>query len=102
MASRLVTWACSGASGSSAGGGHGVEQDVEQRARGPGTSGSVAVGGAVAGRAARAAGGVDDRQVEQLGGVVLVEVQLVGQLEEELEALVDDLGDAGVRRGRSC
>ena len=95
MASRLVTWACSGASGSSAGAGHGGRDDVEERVE-AGLVGHVAVGGAVAGGAARAAGGVDDGQVEEAGGDGLVELELVGQLEQELEALVDDLGAARV------
>src|SRR3954447_18051459 len=76
--------------------GHGAEQDVEQGLQ-VRRVGLRAVRRALARRAAGAAGRVDDREVEQLGGVVLVEVELVGQLEEELQALVDDLTDAGVR-----
>ena len=45
-------------------GGHGGLDDVEERVE-AGLVGHVAVGGAVAGGAARAAGGVDDREVEQ-------------------------------------
>ena len=69
--------------------------DVEERVE-AGLVGHVAVGGAVAGGAARAAGGVHDGQVEEAGGDGLVELELVGQLEQELEALVDDLGAARV------
>jgi hypothetical protein len=61
-----------------------------------GRVGHVAVGRAVAGGAARAARGVDHREVEQARGDGLVELQLVGQLQQELEALVDDLGAARV------
>ena len=75
--------------------GHRGGDDVEERVE-AGLVGHVSVGGAVAGGAARAAGGVHDGQVEEAGGDGLVELELVGQLEQELEALVDDLGAARV------
>ena len=95
MASRLVTWACSGASGSSAGAGT-VAAMTSKSASRPGSSGMSPSAGRL--REARPARprGVDDREVEQAGGDGLVELQLVGQLQQELEALVDDLGAARV------
>src|SRR5690606_1705315 len=74
---------------------HGLGDHVEQRVE-AGVGGQLAVGGAGAGGPPGPAARVDDREVEQLPGGVLVELQLVGQLQQQLEALVDDLGAAGV------
>ena len=70
--------------------GDGVEDGAEERLE-VGGVGQPAVLGLLERRAAGLGRGVDDREVERVLAVVLVE-----QVEEELVGLVDDLGDAGV------
>ena len=75
---------------------------VSNSASRPGSAGSVAVGRAGAGGPAGAAGGVDHRQVEQRRGGGLVQLQLVGQLQQQLQALVRRPRRSGRPGGRSC
>ena len=70
--------------------------------RGPVGAAGPASATSSGGTSPRAAGRVDDREVEEAGGDGLVELELIGQLQQELQALVDDLGAARVGRGRSC
>ena len=89
-ASRLVTWACSGAPSVYSGAGT-ASMIVWNSGIRFSLSGSAAVLGLVQRGAAGAGGGVDDGEVEGvLAGTVLE------QVEEQLVRLVDDLGDARV------
>ena len=90
MASRLVTCACSGAPSSYAGAGM-VSRMVRNSGSRSGESGRPPFSGSSRRGAAGLGGGVDDREVEGVLAVVLVE-----QVHEELVGLVDDLGDPGV------
>ena len=67
-----------------------VEDRLEERLE-VGGVGQLAVGGLVGARDTGAARGVDDREVERVLAVALVE-----QVHEQLVGLVDDLGDARV------
>ena len=90
LASRLVTWACSGAPSVYVGAGI-VSRIVRNSGSRSGESGHAAVLGDLQRRAAGLGAGVDDREVE---GVLAV--RLVEQVHEQLVGLVDDLGDPGV------
>ncbi len=88
-ASRLVTSACSGMSGSNSGAGMRSTQQVDQRLQAGAVVGQAgAVGRPLQRRRALARHAVDDREVE------LVEVGV--EVEEQLLDVVHDLGDAGV------
>ena len=89
-ASRLVTWACSGAPSSYVGAGI-VSRMVRNSGSRSGESGMPPFSGCSSDARPALADGVDDREVEGVLAVVLVE-----QVEEQLVGLVDDLGDAGV------
>ena len=90
-ASRLVTWACSGAPSVYVGAGI-VSRIVLNSGSRSGESGSVAVRRAApATRVPALARGVDDREVQRV-----LAVRLVEQVHEQLVGLVDDLGDPGV------
>ena len=89
-ASRLVTWACSGAPSSYVGAGI-VSRIVLNSGSRSGESGRPPFSGTSSDARPALAGGVDDREVERVLAVVLVE-----QVHEQLVGLVDDLGDPGV------
>ena len=84
----MTTSICSGASGSTSGGGTCFEDRVEERLQVRRRDGQVGGGDALP------AGGVDRREVER--GVVGV------QFDEQVEDLVEHFGRAGRRGGRSC
>ncbi len=88
--SRLVTCACSGAPSVYVGAGI-VSRIVWKSGSRSGESGSSPLAGWSVPGDAGAARGVDDREVERVLAVALVE-----QVHEQLVGLVDDLGDAGV------
>ena len=89
-ASRLVTWAWSGAPSTYVGAGI-VSRIVRNSGSRSGESGMPPFSGFVEGGAAGLGRGVDDREVERVLAVALVE-----EVEEQLVGLVDDLGDPGV------
>src|SRR5690606_25099725 len=73
-----------------------LQQHVEQRVQ-VGGVGGVAVLRLLGGGLALTAGGVEHRQVErELGGLGGLVVQIGGQIQQQVVALLDDLGDAGV------
>ena len=90
-ASRLVTWACSGASSVERGCGDRLDDGAEQRLEVLAV-GQPAVGGTGQRGPAGLGRGVDDGELE----LVLVGVDVVEEVHEELVDLVDDLADAGV------
>ena len=90
-ASRLVTCACSGAPSSYVRRGDGLEDGAEQRLEVGGVGGRPPFSGVSSDARAGLRRRVDDREVEGVLAVVLVE-----QVHEQLVGLVDDLGDPGV------
>ena len=89
-ASRLVTWACSGAPSVYVGAGI-VSRIVRNSGSRSGESGMPPFSGISSDARPALARGVDDREVERV-----LAVRLVEQVHEQLVGLVDDLGDAGV------
>ena len=89
-ASRFVTWAWSGAPSTYSGAGT-VSMMVRNSGSRSGASGIVAVGRLLERRPAGLGRRVDDREVERVLVVLVVE-----QVEEQLVRLLDDLGDPRV------